>query len=608
MDAVSKACFSIVIGLCLAIFFSNTGYTGTFTVDNRAQIAVLEAKIRAAQFLTRATFGPTQAEIDELASDVEQIGAPAAFEAWVDRQFLVPASQHHELARQMILDDGFDLVDAAVNPGAYREFAWWHIALTGEDQLRQRMAWALYQIAPVNTDVPGANQRRLDASGQPAYLGLSNYYDMLVRNAFGNYRDLLLDITLHPVMGVFLSHAQNPKGVPEIGQFPDENFAREIMQLFSIGLYELDSGGRIKVTGKDKLPKETYDNFTIEAMARVFTGLSFARIPRFDSRGRNYHEPMQMFDAYHDTDSKRIVSGVVLPANQSGMQDIENAIDTVVAHPNVGPFIARLLIQRFVKSNPTSVYIRSVADAFADNGFGVRGDMRAVIKAVLLHPEALDSLGIKAERKLPGLIVTATDTENSRLREPILRYASFLRAFNVSSTYQQGARYPSGLLGMSGVMAQSLQSPYKVPSVFSFYDPDYAPAGPVQSYAAAKKIPGGILSAPEFEIMTPAAIPALNNLFYRDITAGGHDEFYTDAATGQRLPFRISVDFTAQQSAAGVDELTQQLNILLCRGAMSDATREVIASEVREGIWNKVDRAKASVLMTVTAPDCAVVQ
>jgi uncharacterized protein (DUF1800 family) len=234
MNAISRTFFAVIGSLFLSVLFVQEGHTGTIAVDQRRELQTVEAKVRAAQFLTRATFGPTQPQIDQLASEVEQLGELGAFAAWIDRQFEMPPSQHHALTRQMILDDGYDLLDSGVRPGAYREYAWWHIALTGEDQLRQRMAWALYQIAPVNTDAPGAFERRPDASGQPAYLGLSNYYDMLVRNAFGNYRDLLLGITLHPVMGVFLSHAQNPKGVPEIGQFPDENFAREVMQLFSI--------------------------------------------------------------------------------------------------------------------------------------------------------------------------------------------------------------------------------------------------------------------------------------------------------------------------------------------------------------------------------------
>jgi uncharacterized protein (DUF1800 family) len=601
MNAISRTFFAVIGSLFLSVLFVQEGHTGTIAVDQRRELETVEAKVRAAQFLTRATFGPTQPQIDQLASEVEQLGELGAFAAWIDRQFEMPPSQHHALTRQMILDDGYDLLDSGVRPGAYREFAWWHIALTGEDQLRQRMAWALYQIAPVNTDAPGAFERRLDASGQPAYLGLSNYYDMLVRNAFGNYRDLLLGITLHPVMGVFLSHAQNPKGVPEIGQFPDENFAREVMQLFSIGLYELRPNGRLEGERQNKPPIETYDNFTIEAMARVFTGLSFAGIP-FDSRGRNYHEPMQMFDDYHDTDSKTILSNVVLPANQPGMQDISDTMDTIAQHPNVGPFIARLLIQRFVKSNPTSAYIQSVAEAFADNGAGVRGDMRAVIKAVLLHPEALNSLEIKADRKAPALLVSATDTERSRLREPILRYTAFLRAFNPGSTH------PTGRLLISNVMDEPLQTPYRVPSVFSFYDPDYAPAGSVQAYETSKKIPGGRLSAPEFEIMTPNAITAMNSLLYKDIKQGGHDGFYTTAASGESLPYRIALDFTEQQNAADIDELMEQLNILLCRGAMSDAARDAIIPLIQKGIWSKSVRTQAAVLMTVTAPDCVVVQ
>jgi hypothetical protein len=228
--------------------------------------------------------------------------------------------------------------------------------------------------------------------------------------------------------------------------------------------------------------------------------------------------------------------------------------------------------------------------------------MRAVIKAVLLHPEALNSLEIKADRKAPALLVSATDTERSRLREPILRYTAFLRAFNPGSTH------PTGRLLISNVMDEPLQTPYRVPSVFSFYDPDYAPAGSVQAYETSKKIPGGRLSAPEFEIMTPNAITAMNSLLYKDIKQGGHDGFYTTAASNESLPYRIALDFAEQQNAADIDELMEQLNILLCRGAMSDAARDAIVPLIQKGIWSKSVRTQAAVLMTVTAPDCVVVQ
>jgi uncharacterized protein (DUF1800 family) len=586
-----------------SLLLMQTGYASTLLVDSRADIAFVEAQVRASQFLTRATFGPTEQEVDELAAEILQVGAPAAFEAWIDEQFDIPPSQHRESAKSMIQNDGFELTDLNVNPGAYREFAWWHIALTGEDQLRQRIAWALYQIAPVNTDVEGANQRRADASGEPAYLGLASYYDMLAANAFSNYRDVLRGITLSPVMGSFLSHALNPKGIPEIGQFPDENFAREVMQLFSIGVYELKSDGELLTRGKDKdTPIETYDNHTIEAMARVFTGLYFAGTRGYGSLGRNYRDPLEMDDTWHDSDSKVILADVVLPAGQSGMRDIEDTLDVIVGHPNVGPYIGKLLIQRLVKSNPSPRYVQAVSDAFENNGSGVRGDMRKVIKTILLHPEALESLDIKKRRKNPpALIVEATESDGSRLREPILRYAAFLRAMNVSSTH------PSGRVMMNGVMYASLQSPYRAPSVFGFYEPNYIPATALKLFSEQKRPPRRELSAPEFEAMTSTSIPALANLFYNDLTNGGHEEVYRDGATGQLMTFRIEVDFTERQTTASLTELMDQLDILYCRGAMRDSTKSIITTEITSAIWNKTDRARAALLMTVTSPDCAVV-
>jgi uncharacterized protein (DUF1800 family) len=588
--------------MAVSLLLVQASYAGTFVLENPAGVARLEAEVRAAQFLTRATFGPTRPEIDELASQIELLGAHAAFNAWIDEQFAIPPSGHRTLAKTMIQEDGFDLVDPEVNAGDYREFSWWHIALTGEDQLRQRIAWSLYQIAPVNDDIDGAFQRRLDASGEPAYLGISNYYDMLAYNSFGNYRNLLRNITLHPVMGTFLSHALNPKGIPELRQFPDENFAREIMQLFSIGVYELETDGRLKMTADGQSPIETYDNLTIEAMARVFTGLYFAGTAGYGSNGRNYNEPMLMDDEYHDTDRKVILSGVVLPAGQSGMKDIRDTLDTIFYHPNVGPYIGKLLIQRLVKSNPSPSYIESVANAFADNGLGVRGDMRAVIKAILLHPEALNSLDITSYSTPPTLVVEATDTARSRLREPILRYSAFLRGMKTSSTH------PSGRLMMSGVMHAPQQSPYRAPSVFGYYDPDYVPARALQLFAERNQWSPSRLTAPEFEVMTSASITALSNLFYRDVIKGGHEEFYVDSATRALTSFQISIEFAEDPKSMGFTEILQRLNMLFCRGAMSDSTRNLIEQETADKIWNRVDQARVALLITVTAPDCAVVQ
>jgi uncharacterized protein (DUF1800 family) len=214
------------------------------------------------------------------------------------------------------------------------------------------MAWALAQIFVVNQEGQGSNNRALDAAGEPMNLGVADYYDVLVANAFGDYRTTLGEVALHPVMGMFLSHFRNPKGDSAVGRFPDENFARESMQLLSIGLYLLREDGEV-MTDSEGVPIPSFDGGDLAAMARVWTGLGFARSNRFDRGAPNLHEPMKMFEEWHDTGAKTLVGGVELPPGQPGMKDISAALDALAAHPNVGPFIGRLLIQRLVKSNPS---------------------------------------------------------------------------------------------------------------------------------------------------------------------------------------------------------------------------------------------------------------
>ena len=486
----------------------------------------------------------------------------------------------------------------------YRHYAWWDIAIAAPDQLRQRMAWALAQIFVINDFNGSFNSRSLDASGQPRYLGVVDYYDMLVDNAFGNYRQTLEDVTLHPVMGVFLSHLRNAKADPDAGTFPDENYAREIQQLFSIGLYDIKRNGDY-VLDRNKDPVPAYDNEDIVTFARIFTGLDYAGTRDFRRNAVDYHTPMQMHETAHDVEEKVLHNGVVLPAEQSGMQDIADALDNLFQHDNVGPFIARLLIQRFVKSNPTSRYIDAVASAFNDNGAGVRGDFQAVLKEILLNNEAMESYAFSMNRKALTLKVAGGGTEHSRLQEPVLRYTAFFRNFGAISTH------PGGYFSISDRSSSLNQEPYRSPSVFNYCRSYRFPSGWGNSFRPKGRVPNKTLYAPEFQLMTSVATNRIANAFRNDVRDAELDLSVRqyDSSTGgtNTIPVKIQVDFSEEALLAETPAaLLDHLDILMCHGSMSDTAKNSLAGVIDAATTNTTDRAKGAILALLASPDCVV--
>ena len=356
----------------------------------------------ASRFLSQATLG----------ADLETIQATAqmSFAQWIDEQFnMQPSFNLCDFTRDitiMALDSSFsmggDPNDIEVQRW-YWHSAWWQYTMESPDVLRNRVALALSEIfviseLPTLDDVP---------------LALPNYYDMLLEHSFGNYRDLLEDVTLHPAMGLYLTHVNNPKADSSLNRFPDENYAREIMQLFSIGLYELNVDGTRKLDANDNFIP-TYDHDDIANFAKVFTGLTYPDAIVFGQNPQSelsFLQPMKMVNTWHEGGEKTLLNGFVVPdrSPKDGMADIQDALDNLYNHPNVGPFIAYRLIQRLIRSNPSTEYVGRVASKFNDNGQGVRGDMKAVIKAILLDEEARDC-------------AMAEDPFDGMLREPMVRY------------------------------------------------------------------------------------------------------------------------------------------------------------------------------------------
>ena len=297
--------------------------------------------------------------------------------------------------------------------------SFWQQAVRGPDQLRQRLVFALSEIFVIST---------INTSIKEVPAAHVGYLDMLARNAFGNYRMLLEQVATSPAMGMYLSHMKNEKEDPATGRLPDENFAREVMQLFSIGLWELnEDGSRKKDANGNDIP--TYTQADIMGMAKVFTGWGwgngnwengFTGANPNDTYEPAYNQPMIPYPAFYSTSEKRILRGVVIPANTTAQQSLKIALDTLFNHPNAAPLIGSQLIKRFVTSNPSPDYVKRVTQAFNDNGQGTRGDMKAVIRAVLLDPEARDPAKL-------------SDPRWGKVREPAIRYANFLRAFNMKS-------------------------------------------------------------------------------------------------------------------------------------------------------------------------------
>ena len=441
-DSLKTMYYRCVMVLSIMLLLSGCGSGGgegtTQGPPTRAQLA------DASAFAARATFGLPYDDITVLAGEDRN--------AWLDSQFSLPVDDHVSVVDDLVarrnagefaaFEQDIELLVT------FRRLAWWHKTVTGEDVLRQRIAFALSEIFVVSDNV--------DALIIDPY-ALSGFYDMLLANAFGNFRDLLLDVTLHPAMGIYLSHVNNRKADPLNNTFPDENYAREVMQLFSIGLFELNTDGTQKLDGQGQ-PLPTYSNNEIREFAKIFTGLSFGGpVQYFGNAAPYFRAPLVMFDAYHATGAKQLLNGVVVPAGQTGLQDINDAIDNLFNHPNVGPFIGKQLIQRLVTSNPSSAYVDRVARAFNGDTTGVRGDMQAVIRAVLLDPEAVAP--------------PDTTADFGKLREPVVRYASLLRQF--------GANSADGFIANTGYVLQALarQHPLSSPSVFNFFLPAHSARG-----------------------------------------------------------------------------------------------------------------------------------
>jgi uncharacterized protein (DUF1800 family) len=515
MDAAGSGLALSAVALSSAALLAACGGGGG---DSPAPIAPAPPAVaaisaaEASRFLGQSGFGATDAQIGR----VQTLG----YSGWLDEQFAAPRSQGHY---DWMVERGY-AVTTNINNFNGTDNTLWRKLISSPDVLRQRITLALSEIFVVSMTGLPINWRGFVAAA---------YMDVLETNAFGTYRTLLGEVTLSPGMGSYLNMRGNLREDPATGRVPDENYSREVLQLFSLGLTELAADGTLK----NGVATDTYGQDTITGLAKVFTGWNNNAANNTDP---GYAQrPMVLTAANHSTSVKQFL-GVTIAAGTPGATALQTALDTIAAHPNVGPFIGRQLIQRLVASNPSPAYVARVSAVFANNGAGVRGDLRAVIKAILLDDEA---------RRAP----VAGDTTRGKLREPVVRFIQWARTFGLAS--------PTGLWNIGNVSDPSTrlgQSPLRSPSVFNFFRPGYVP--PNSALGTLN------LNAPEFQITNESTVVGWANWAQTFVQSG----------VGETRP-----DYTAELAlATDATALVKRVSLLLSGDTLSAATLATIGTAV----------------------------
>lgn len=538
-----------------------------------SEVGFLPNENAASRLLSHATLGHNTDDINQVMS--------MGIEDWVANQMTITSAFtlesrirfYHQLVR-----------DSTSNPGASTanrmwDYAWWQYLMTSNDALRQKVALALSEMLVISENSAFSNN---------AY-ALGVYYDKLLQHAFGNYRDLLTAITYSPSMGTYLTYLNNPKSNLATNQFPDENYAREIMQLFTIGTVMLNNDGTV-IFDSNNQPVPTYDNDDITEFSKIFTGLTWADRTQWNRGPLNdtsYIPNMVMWDIWHEPGQKFLLNGFVVPNRVpvDGDADIADALDNLFNHANTPPFVARFLIQRLVTSNPSHAYIDRVANAFKNNGQGVRGDMKAVIKAILLDYEATDCS-------------KGDDIQFGKLREPFIRYTQFNKAFNAST---QSGNYRND---MNNIYLLTGLRPLASPSVFNFFQQDYQPIGDIAD---------ANLYAPEFQITDAQTMVGYINGLYRwlfsndvadeyDIFTNETDAYYADEIS--------TIDYAGELINATDDRLhilLDRLNLLLAHGRVTNVSLSTVTEVIKQFPFatdaEKTDRIKLAIYLIMTSPE-----
>ena len=498
---------------CSVTLSAAISVTATFIAVTPGSMSDAEA----IRFLEQSTWGPTPASIAHLKS----VGK----DAFLNEQFAAVPSTYP------------DPVDDSSSLGPLQD-AFFFNAFHGQDQLRQRVAFALSQLFVVSANAVGRDDQMIP------------YQRIFLGNAFGNFRFLIEAVTVSPTMGKFLDMVNNDKTEPGSGLNPNENYARELLQLFSVGTTVLN------IDGSDQLvngqPVQPYDQAVIDNLSRVFTGWTYPVRSGNQSKWRNpehFDGPMEAFDDHHDMGTKVLMNGFTIPGGQSAQVDLAAALDHIFAHPNVGPFVATRLIRNLVTSNPSPAYISRVATVFNANQNGVRGNLESVVRAILLDPEAMTVVA-----------------NGGHLREPILFGIALLRSLNAD------VQLDNPLYSRIRDMGQSLFSP---PSVFNYFSPLY-------------RIPGTSLFGPEYQIHTLSSAIARAN--------------FVDRVVDNNLGGGVSIDLAPFIAVASDDgQLITLVEQTLLHDNLSVAERGRIIAALSNASSNLTTRARLVLYLVATS-------
>ncbi len=581
MRFFASCAYGLAIGAAVALSACGGGGGGANAAP-QVYASKPENDAQALRFLSQASMGAAPADV----SRVKALG----YEGWIDEQL-------NQTQLQSTYVDAAKASQTAFKNTKIRTLevyhSWWGHAIADPAQLRQRIAFALSQIFVVSV---------LDGTLSDNGLLVVSYQDMLERSIDGNYRQLLENVTLHPAMGIYLSHRGNRKENSTTGRVPDQNFAREVMQLFSLGLYMLNEDGSLQLNNSGK-PIETYGSADVMGLSRVMTGFSWWRptqltnVQWFDCFYRNSKctderqltTAMSAYEQEHSVSEKvflgKTIPAVVPPAVADPVGDLKIALDHLAAHPNVAPFISKQLIQRLVTSNPSPAYVADVVNVFQSS----QGNIKAVVKAILLHPQArvLPQFGLQTYGKV---------------REPLLRMTHLLRALPHTSDWDAAARsagtVPFYAINDTDNPGTSLgQSPLRAPSVFNFFRPGYTP---VQTALGQQG-----LVAPELQLASETSVVGFAN-FMTDMLNNG----WGDGTLGRRdVRFNLSsFEALADDPAALVDAVTMRVLGSKAPEPLRTTAVDAISKMANKTAADKTARAKAAVLLVAVSPDFTVQQ
>jgi uncharacterized protein (DUF1800 family) len=517
-----------------------------------ANAAVAITETEAARFLLQASMGVTREQIQR----VQNLG----FSGWLDEQFNIAGNGTRW---DWLVKKGMNAANYRNSQAGFDSCAWRKL-ISSPDTLRQRLTFALSEILVVSI------QGLVNGGGWKAFAA-ANYLDLLEAHCFGNYRDILQKVSTSTSMSLYLTYRGNTKYNPTTGALPDENYAREVMQLFSIGLIQLNLDGSAVLD--NGVPVETYGLDDITGLARVFTGWDLDLTGSNTSTPDYHKRPLRLVPNKHEFGSSSFL-GKTIPAGVSGEVALSMSLDILFAHANVAPFISRQLIQRFVTSNPSPAYVARVASVFNNNGAGIKGDMKAVIKAILLDSEARDT-------------VSSSNPQVGKIKEPMMRFLSWARSFSATS------KNDNWLIGDTSDAGTKLgQSPLRSPSVFNYFRPGYVP--PNTAIASAH------LVAPEMQLVNESSVV-------------GYVNFMQAAINGSRGVGDLTANYqTLLALADNANALVAELNLLLAANQISSTSATLIANAVnsmRSGSETyRYQRIYAALTLVMASPEFIVLK